>query len=311
MTWGLLAIQVKNNQGNRMGWVFYSLLAATLWAIVNVTDKYTMGKLVDNPMIPLLILGFVGLLAAGAVYCVHGIVFLSPFDSTLAFLAGLFYVLTMLFYYLALKYEEVSKVIPVFYLSPVFIILIAKEVLGENLVSHQYWGIAFLVCGAMLISLPTPLKLGVGKGISYILLAAFCYAINQVLTKFLLKNNAFWPVFAYIRIGIFLSLLPVFGWNIGNIIHSCKKIHYQAYGIMIINQLLNVMGVFSITLAMTTGYVTLVNGLASAQPFFVLVFSTALGLFFPNLLNERLQGWVLIKKLIAIFFIILGVLKIS
>ena len=146
--------------------------------------------------------------------------------------------------------------------------MIATLFLNENLTLSQYLGIAFLIAGAVLISLPSPLRLGVGKGVWFMLLAAFCYALNQVLTKYLLKNNEFWSVFAYIRLGIFFSLLPVFCWNLTTIIDYCKKINYRAYQIMTVNQLLNVAGVLAITLAMTTGYVTLVNALASVPTLF-------------------------------------------
>jgi bacterial/archaeal transporter family protein len=294
-----------------MAWVFYSLLAAMLWAIVNVTDKYTMSKLVETPIVPLLILAIMGLFVAGMINGIYSFESLTLFNLGLVFLAGLFYVLTMLFYYLALKHEEVSKVIPIYYLSPVFILFFARGMLGEHLTFYQYFGIIFLVSGAVLISVESSLKFKVGKGLWYILLAAFCYALNQVLTKYLLKYNEFWSIFSYIRIGIFLSLIPAFCWNFSKIINSCKKINLRAYGIMSINQLFNIMGVFAITLAMTSGYVTVVNALASVQPFFVLVITLILGFFLPSVLKERLEGEVLIRKLMATVFIMIGVLILS
>ena len=92
-----------------MIWIFYSLLAAFLWAIVNVTDKYTMSKLVDSPLVPILILSTVGLFVAVVVFYFHGFTPFTLPNLVLAFLAGLFYVLTMLFYYLSLEIEDVSR----------------------------------------------------------------------------------------------------------------------------------------------------------------------------------------------------------
>lgn len=294
-----------------MLWIFYSLLAAMFWAIVNVTDKYTMAKLVDKPIIPLMVLALVGVVVAVVIYFLHGFASFTPFHLMLVFLAGLFYVLAMLFYYLALKHEEVSKVIPIFYLAPVIILLIAIEMLNENLTSSQYWGIAFLVGGAILISTTSSWSLKGSKGVGFMLVAAFCYALNQVLTKYLLINNEFWSVFATIRIAIFLSLLPVFCWYYRPITSYCKTISYRAYEIMTINQIFNLMGVFAITLAMTSGYVSLVNALASIQPFFVLVLTLLLSFFLPNTLKESLEGWILIKKFFATIMIFIGVLIIS
>uniref|UniRef100_UPI0038BA90DC EamA family transporter n=1 Tax=Legionella tunisiensis TaxID=1034944 RepID=UPI0038BA90DC len=131
------------------------------------------------------------------------------------------------FYYLALKYEEVSKVIPIYYLAPVFILFIAKAILNEHLANNQYWGTALLVSGAIIISLSSPLKIGISKGVLCMLLAAFCYAINQILTKFLLKNNEFWSVFAYIRLGVSLSLLPIFVYYFSRFILIRQKSHIE------------------------------------------------------------------------------------
>ena len=293
-----------------MTWVFYSLLAAMLWAIVNVTDKYTMDKLVTNPMIPVLILGLVQLITAVSIYCFYGYAFVTSIDLTLAFLAGLFYVATMFFYYQAIKKDEISKLIPLYYLAPVFILLIAQFMMNENLFHNQYWGIGFLVSGAILISLPTPFKLRFNEGAGYMLLAAFFYALNQVLTKYLLKENDFWSVFAYVRIGIFLSLLPLFYWVLIYKTDSYRNVSYQAYGIMVSNQLLNIAGVFAITVALTQGYVTLVNALASVQPFFVLILTTALGIMLPNIIKESMSSSALIKKFLAIALIFIGMLAV-
>ncbi|WP_156812593.1 hypothetical protein [Legionella tunisiensis] len=57
---------------------------------------------------------------------------------------------------------------------------------------------------------------------------------------------------------------------------------------MVSNQLLNVSGVLCITLAMATGYVTLVNGLASTQPFCSCAHGNA-GLSFPNSIKRIIR----------------------
>ena len=80
---------------------------------------------------------------------------------------------------------------------------------------------------------------------------------------------------------------------------------------MTVNQLLNLAGVFAITLAMTSGYVTVVNALASVQPIFVLIITLILCTFLPNILKETLEGWVLIKKFMATIFIVIGAWMLS
>lgn len=294
-----------------MLWISFSLLAAMLWATVNVIDKYTMSKLVQQPLIPVLILGIVGLFSVFGVYCVIDFPLLSLTNLTLSFMAGGCYVLTMYFYYLAMQRDEVSKIIPLYYLAPVFILFMAVEVLHETLTSLQYVGMAFLVSGAIFISMPYPLKFQMNKAAGFMILAAFCYALNQVLTKYLVKEENFWVVFAYVRIGIFLCLLPVLFWAIAKARSTFRAVQPRAYMIMIANQCLNLGGVLCITIAMTYGYVTLVNALASVQPFFVFLFATLLSRFFPHILEEKRSGSIFVIKSMAIALMFCGTLMVS
>ncbi|MCX7114514.1 MAG: EamA family transporter [Gammaproteobacteria bacterium] len=294
-----------------MLWITFSLLAAMLWALVNVIDKYTMTKLVDQPVVPVLVLGGVGLLAALVIYGMHGLTLFSPFNMLLTFLAGLFYVLTMYFYYQAIKREEVSRVIPLYYLAPVFIVFLASEFLNETLSVPQWFGLALLVSGAILISASIPFKFRVNQAVGYILLAAGCYALNQVFTKYVLQYESFWSVFAYVRIGIFICLLPIGYWGIKAAVSTYKKSGCRAYVVMTINQVLNLSGVLAITLALSSGYVTLVNALSSTQPFFVLILTVILSFFFPHILKEKQNRSILMLKGVAITLIVGGAILVS
>lgn len=294
-----------------MIWITFSLLAAMLWAVVNVTDKYTMSKLVQEPLIPIVVLGLVGLAMALVIGYVYHFPLMSPWHLLLAFLAGAFYVLTTYFYYQALKRDEVSKVIPLYYLSPVFILLMALEVLNEVLRWEQYLGMLLLVVGAILISVSVPFQFRLNKAAGYMILAAFCYALNQILTKILVRDENFWVVFAYVRVGIFVSLLPVFVWAFTSARPLFRETGARAYRIMIVNQWLNLSGVLAITVALSYGYVTLVNALASVQPFFVLILATLLSFFFPHIIKEESSRSILVIKAIAITFMMGGTVLVS
>ena len=53
-------------------WIVYSLLAAFLYAISNVLDKYIIEKLIKNPMLPTIIYGIASILAAVVVFFLLG-----------------------------------------------------------------------------------------------------------------------------------------------------------------------------------------------------------------------------------------------
>jgi transporter family protein len=296
---------------NTMLWMIFSLLAAMLWAIVNVTDKYTMTKLVDNPLLPVLILGLVGLLSCLVIEGVYGLPLLSSLFFLMALGAGTFYILTMYFYYRAMKLDDVSKIIPLYYLSPIFILIMARAFLGEDLNTCQYSGMFLLVLGAILISAPYPFKIRLNKAAGFILLAAFCYAINQIFTKYLLKSLSFWVVFAYVRLSIGLCLVPVFFWAIFYRRHQFKNVDVWGYGVMMVNQVLNLSGVLAITIALTHGLVTLVNALASVQPMLVFLIATLLSYFFPHIIHEQGNRAIYVMKGGAITLMFCGTVLLS
>jgi drug/metabolite transporter (DMT)-like permease len=294
-----------------MLWMTFSLLAATLWAIVNVTDKYTMTKLVDNPLLPVLILGLVGLLSSLVINNIYTLPLLSPVLFSMAVGAGAFYILTMYFYYQAMKLDDVSRIIPLYYLSPIFILIMARTFLGEELNGFQCGGMFLLVAGAILISAPYPFRLRFNKAAGFILLAAFCYAFNQLFTKYLLKSLSFWTVFAYVRLGIALCLVPVFFWAM--IYHRSlfKNVGTLGFGIMTMNQLLNLSGVLAVTIALTHGLVTLVNAMVSVQPMLVFLLASLLSYFFPHILHEKGNGPIYVMKAVAIALMFCGTILLS
>ena len=79
-----------------MSWILFSILAALVWAIVNLVDKYILTKWVRKPIVPVMILGIIGLIASFIVYLIKGIAALSYFNLFLAFIAGVFYILVNL-----------------------------------------------------------------------------------------------------------------------------------------------------------------------------------------------------------------------
>ena len=133
-----------------MSWILFSILAALTWAVVNTVDKYILTKWVRNPIVPVMILGVVGLIASILVYIFHGFYYLSIQNIVLALIVGVLFVLICFFYFKAVKLEEVSRVIPLFYLSPLFVLIFAAISLGEIFTPIKYLGIFEVEAGIFL-----------------------------------------------------------------------------------------------------------------------------------------------------------------
>jgi drug/metabolite transporter (DMT)-like permease len=285
-----------------MSWVFFAISATIIWAFVNIIDKYALVKLVKKPIIPAILCGVLSLAAGIAVYLAKGFEELSYFNIFLAIAAGMVYILMLLSYFKAVMIEEISRVIPLFYLAPIFVLSFAFVFLGEVFSFLKYLGIFFLVSGAVLMSSRHPFKIRLKKSFWLMIFSALALAINSVIIKYLLNFADFWTVFSYVRIGTFISIIPLAYIYFKDMV----KVNRLGFGLMTLAEILNLFGVFFITIAAASGFITLVSSLSSVQPLFVLIFALILSIFYPRILKEEINKTTLIQKFIAITLIIIG-----
>lgn len=294
-----------------MSWILFSILAALIWALVSIVDKYILTKWIKKPITPVIILGIISLLASILIYLFHGFSALSFINIVLAFVAGVFYILMTIFYFKAVKIEEISRVVPLFYLTPLFISIFAAIFLGEIFTPLKYFGIFFLIIGAILISSKNFIKINFGKAFWLMILSSLASSLNAVITKYLLNFSDFWTIFAYTRIGTIFALIPVTYFSFYDLTSAIKKHGKKVVVVISVNEIINLIGILLITIATAIGYVTLVNSLSSIEPFFVLLFAIILSIFYPTILKEEINKTNVLLKLIAIIFMFLGVILIT
>ena len=293
-----------------MSWITLTITASFICAAVNVTDKYILSKLVTRPVVPVIITGTIGFIGSLIIFAVHGIEPLSAKNIVLAF-AGAGFQLAMIFlYFNAVKLEEISKIVPLFYMMPFFTLLIAGVFLGEIFTPAKYLGIALLVSGAILISLKKPFAISFGRAFWFVILGAFFLAISQVIVKYLLGFASFWTIFAYTRTFVFVMLIPVILPNRRHFKELYKEKGIAPAGIISLNESLAVVGILLFTTAMSKGPVTLVAALSSIQPFFVLLFAIFLSLVYPNILTEETNKSAIFLKAISIIIMFAGAILI-
>ncbi|MDO8663423.1 MAG: DMT family transporter [Candidatus Wildermuthbacteria bacterium] len=292
-------------------WIFFTISSAFCFAIVNIVDKYTITKWVRQPITPVIISGASSLMGILLVYLFHGFSILSYFHIFLALIPGIFYALFLILYFKALKIEEVSRVVPLLYLSPLFVSFLAALFLNEIFTPLKYSGIAFLMTGSILILSKGFFKVNLGKAFWLILLAVFFNAIAGILTKYLLGFADFWTIFAYRNIGAVILLVPLSIVYFQELTYTAKKSGKKVIAVIFANNTLALFALFLSTIAVSIGFVSLVNALSSIQPFFVLVFTILLGAFYPNILKEEINKKVIFQKITAIALMFIGVILIT
>lgn len=294
-----------------MTWILFSILAAFFWASGNIIDKFVFTRWVIKPIIPVIVGGVIGLLASLIIYLTQGFVALSDINIFLGILAGVFYVVSLTFYYKAVNIEEISRVVPLYYLMNFFIVFFAFIFLGEVLTPVKYLGVFFLAMGAILVSQKDSIKLRFNKAFWFMVLSSGTFALSAIITKYLLNFADYWTIFAYLKGGAIVALLPIIFLNFNGLIDTIKKNSNKAFGAMAASETLNVLAGLLLTLAISVGSVTLVTALSSIQPFIVLVFSLFVSIFYPTIFKEDLKKANIFIKIIATLLIFIGVVLIT
>lgn len=291
-----------------MSWQLLTILAVFIFAVTTILDKFLLTKWIKNPFVPPLFFGPLGLLTSFVIYLFYGFSFLSLQNVVLALFAGFIYMAGEFLYYKAVNVEEVSRVIPLIYLSPLFVLILAAIFLNETLTPVKYLGVFLMTAGAFFISsgklAPTP-NFGVGA-FWFAVLSALMFAFVGIITKYLLNVADFWTVFAYVRMGAFITSLTGFYFYFKDFKPLIEARNFKITGLLIFNALLLLFGILLLTQATATGSVTLVGALTSFQPFFTFLLATLSTIFFPSIVKERIERSLIVQKILAITFIVAG-----
>jgi len=293
-----------------MSWLFYSLLAPLFWAIGNVGDKYVLSKWLKHAMGALMAFGIFGIIAAAIIFGVRGF---GNVPLGLVFgclLSGVLYMFANVYYFRAVQSGEVSRIIPIIYTEPLFTAAISAVILGEIFTPLKYLGVVLMVAGAIAISYHKTTGFKFSKGVWFALIASILFALNTVATKYLVDNMDFWMVFAYVRVGTFISLIPA-AFIYKSAFKELISLKPKGMALLALTNTLGFSGILSFTYAATLGFITLTTSLSVAQPFFVLLFTLALSIFYPNFIKEETGKKIFFQKLFAIVLMFVGVLLIT
>lgn len=294
-----------------MAWILLSILSAFLWAVTNIVDKFVFTKWIKQPALPLFIIGIVGLVGSILIYLVRGFQDLSLFHIFLAIISGILYFISVFLYFKAVMIEEISRVIPFQYLSPLFVLFLALIFLNEVFTPVKYFGIFLLLIGVFVISIRWPFEIKLNRAFWFILLASFIWAINSIIDKYLLGFAEFWTIFSYVRIGMFLSSLITIFFISQETKLFLKNHTLKGIFTFTLNESLGAIASLIYYAALTIGYATLVNSVASTQPFFTLILAIIISIFYPTILKEELNKSSVASKIIAIVFMFIGVILLT
>ncbi len=289
-------------------WLIIVVIAYFLNALAAVVDKFLISKKIPNPAVYVFYITLLGLL--GLVLAPWGFSWPGGINFGVNLLAGLSFAFALQYLFKALALGDSSRVTPfIGGLSPIFVLIFSFWLLSERLSWPQMAAFALIVVGTIVISYGKNAKSsGKRSFIGWAVLSALLFGVSYTLTKYAYLHQNFVSAFVWMRLTSFLGalLLLLRRENYLAIKASRQSTDAKVGGLFIFGQVAGALSFVLVNYAISLASVTLVNALQGLQYVFLLIMVLLLAKWYPNVLSEKLKGWILVQKIIAIILVGIG-----
>ena len=289
-------------------WFYYTLIAMFIVGSLTLVDKMLVNNFVQDPI------AFTMLVALSALVPFIGLVYfpLRPIAIStvlLCIVAGFIHTSYVYPYYRSLVFEEVSRVVPLWQLTPIFVLILARIFLGEILSITDYIAFILIVIGALFFSIKREQKFSLSNALYLMLISSILVAIFTILAKYAFTIEDLFSVFLYIQMGIVLSFVILFAKKEyrGRFLHTFTSIPRFACLVAILDVAVGYISFAAYSFAISLGPVTLVSVVYAVQPVYVLLAATVVGIKYKSLIRERVTRWTFTQKLLGVVLIFVGI----
>jgi uncharacterized membrane protein len=288
-------------------WFYFALLSSVLISGVNIIDKILISDYKIPPLVYVLVISATSLMPLVTLVFFH----ITPLPlGILAFtiLVGFVRIYYTLPYFKALMVEEVSRVIPLLQLTPVFVLILSSLVLHEALRPQDYVAFGLLVLGGTLFAIRLTSGIRISLAFYLMILSSFLLALYSVALKYLFSVQDFYTIFIWVQIAGFITFFQFIPFKPfrSSLITTYKITSRQIGVILIAEQAVAYVSVFAYNYAIAHGPITLISSVGATQPLFVLLFATILSYRFPRVLREELTRMDIALKVLGLIVIFAG-----
>lgn len=296
-----------------MNWLFPSLLAPAVYALVVFIDKYLLEKEIKDYRGMPIFASIAGFISGTIIWIIAGFPVLTFFDGLLVITTGILTAISFAAYYEAVSSEEASNINLLFQMFPVIILILSFLFLRETINIRQIFGFGLILSSVLGVASNGKQRNGrfhLSKAFYLILIYDIFLAISAVLMKFAINKNSFADVLAYQSWGVGLGgvALYIFSSKIRiafkNTIKTVRKI---ALGIMFFNEFVFVIGRSLTYFAFSLGSTALVSVLEGTQVFYGVFYGMLATIFIPRVLKENISKTTTTKKILFSIILFLGI----
>ncbi len=247
-------------------------------------------------------------------------IFLAPFGfhlpslsvAGLAFGTGVLHLVSVFFYYVALKRGEASQALAIMGgFSPVATALLGLALLGTAVGSKALVGFIFLTAGGFVMFLTE--RLNLRRILLPVLFASGSYGLVNVLQKSVFDQTNFVTGYVIFTLGTFagsLLLLVRGSWR-KQIFRSSAQAEPRNRFWYFVNRVISGVGSFLVFYAISLANPAVVDAISGVRYALIFVGAYVLTRIRPELLRENFTGGVLVGKLLATGLIIAGLVELG
>lgn len=295
-------------------WIFFTLLAEIMWSFTSLFDKIILSKgHIRSPYVFIVFNGAMNIL----------LVFLLPFfdfghlsfmDMAIALAAGLFLTIGVIFYYKAVQHEEISRVLMLWQLIPIFVLTASFLLLGETLTKRHFIGFLLLFAAGIMVSYrKANRKLILSKAFYLMILSTLPISLYYIMSKHIYEAADFWSAFMWLRVAAFSGVLVLFIPSVRKqFITTIKNMKSGAKGLIGFKMIVDFSAFILLGYAMLNGPISLISALGSAAaPIFIFIIASFTAVCFPNLIKESVDKKSILIKVLAVLLITAGIVFVN
>lgn len=280
-----------------MDWVFLSLIAYFLWAANNIVEK-----LISKNVKELLSFGVlcgIGEMPLLLIYFIFPVTFPSTLVFSLLLIGGALRIVSFLPYVKALFREELTRLVPIWNVAPVFTFTMSYFILSESFPPSFLAGFMLILAGSILLSLKKGITLK--DGFYLMLLSTFLYSVQIIIVKYASLTLDVASILFWTAVGTFFTTILTFGLSKKRDVIS-KELTSMRLHLFLAFVFLGTVAVSLFAYAIWLGNSAIVTVLGGFQSIFLLV----LGIHMKKELEEATDKKAVLQKAVSIGLMILG-----
>ena len=300
-------------------WLLLALTVPLMLAAVNMIDKLVVERHVNTTLLYPFYVGIMEMLISSLVLAV---LLMAGAENAnwpaigAAIGMGSLRGLGLIFLVSALRLEQVSRVVAIWFLNPIFVVVLAVIFLNESVSDLAIAAIVMASLGAGIVSWTggeSSRQFIPPRVIVLSLLAALTWAIANVLTKLFVEDAPFWQFNFGSRLGFgMVMLILIFNSEVRHDARTGWRSR-PLWALFLLAEIIVTISLPLYFLAIKLGPVSLVSAVGAIQPLTVLIYSIGLALLSPAIFGH----WIahekdkLVPQLVGTLVLAVGVSIVS